>query len=166
MQKESFTKLVIHQSKHAVKSLYDELEFFVSGRKVIECPLFLSSVSAGFPSPAEDHIERRLDPTDYLIDVEDATFFYTITGLSMLDAGLLPGDKLVVDRSKNARVNHIILALLNGKYTAKYLGLAVGGAPRLIPCNLSTHFPTIEINEYDEFQIIGVVIGSFRRFPK
>ena len=166
MRNELLAIIVIHQSQHEIQNLYDELEFLANGRKAIERPLFLSAVSAGFPSPADDHLERRLDPADYLIDVEDATFFYTITGLSMLDAGLLPGDKLVVDRSKNARVNHIILALLNGKYTVKYLGLTVGGAPRLIPCNSSTHFPSIEITEYDEFQIIGVVIGSFRRFPK
>ena len=135
-------------------------------RKPVNRPLFSSKVSAGFPSPADDHIERRLNPNEYLIDQEDATFFYSMEGLSMIDSGLIHGDKLVVDRSKNARINNIVLALLNGKYTVKYLARSKSGMPKLTPSNSSGEFPILEINEFDQFEIVGVVTGSFRRFPK
>lgn len=48
--------------------------------KAIKLPLFTSKVSAGFPSPAEEHVEKRLDPSEFLIDQKDATFFVTIQG--------------------------------------------------------------------------------------
>ena len=142
------------------------IELLALERTPIKRPLFSTKVSAGFPSPADDHIEKRLDPTEYLVDQEDATFFYTMEGLSMIDAGLVPGDKLVVDRSKNARINNIVLAMLNGKYTVKFLARAKTGMPRLVPSNSSGEFPIIEIKEFDQFEIVGVVTGSFRRFQK
>ena len=66
-------------------------------------PLFGSKVPAGFPSPADDHVEKRLDANEFLIDQQDATYFVTIQGESMIIAGLLSGDKAVVDRSKQPR---------------------------------------------------------------
>ena len=61
--------------------------------KPIRLPLYSSKVSAGFPSPAEEHVEKRLDPSEFLIDQKDATFFVTIQGQSMIDVGLMPGIK-------------------------------------------------------------------------
>ena len=81
-----------------------DFEFPVMNTQSIALPLYSSKVSAGFPSPAEDHVEKRLDPSEFLIDQKDATFFVTIQGFSMIDVGLLPGDKAVVDRSKLASV--------------------------------------------------------------
>ncbi|MEX0614989.1 MAG: S24 family peptidase, partial [Methylophaga sp.] len=97
--------------------------------KNINLPLFSSKVAAGFPSPADEHVEKRLDPNDFLIDNEEATFFVTIKGQSMIDAGLLPGDKVVVDRSKNARKNNIVLAVVDGEFTIKRLGKSPDGRP-------------------------------------
>ena len=125
-------------------------------------PLFGSKVPAGFPSPADDHVEKRLDASEYLIDQPDATFFVTIQGESMINAGLLPGDKAVVDRSKQAKVGNIVMAIVDGDFTIKTLGKAKNGMPRLLPAN--PDYPVIEIKEGMQFEIWGVVTGSFRRF--
>lgn len=131
-------------------------------RPLVSLPLYSSKVSAGFPSPAEEHVEKRLNPNDFLIDQEDSTFFVTIQGYSMIDAGLMPNDKAVVDRSKNPIVGDIVLAVLNGEFTIKTLGKSKSGAPRLLPANKD--FKPIEISEEMQFEIWGVVTGSFRRF--
>ena len=132
--------------------------------KPISLPLYSSKVSAGFPSPAEEHVEKRLDPSEFLIDQKDATFFVTIQGLSMMDVGLLPGDKAVVDRSKLASIGDIVLAVIDGEFTIKTLARKKDGTPRLLPANSTGAFSPIEIKEGMDFEIWGVVTGSFRRF--
>ena len=130
----------------------------------ISLPLYSSKVSAGFPSPAEEHVEKRLDPSEFLIDQKDATFFVTIQGFSMIDVGLLPGDKAVIDRSKIASVGNIVLAVLDGEFTIKTLARKKNGAPRLLPANSTGAYSPIDITEEMNFEIWGVVTGSFRRF--
>ena len=130
----------------------------------VKLPLFLSKVPAGFPSPAEDHVEKRLDPNEFLIDQADATYFVTIQGYSMIDVGLLPGDKAVVDRSKDAAIGDIVMAMIDGEFTIKILGRDKDGSPRLLPANSTGAYPMIEIKEGMQFEIWGVVTGSFRRF--
>lgn len=130
----------------------------------IKLPLFSSKVSAGYPSSAEEHVEKRLDPSEFLIDKKDATFFVTIQGYSMIDVGLLPGDKAVVDRAKQASVGNIVLAVLDGEFTIKTLSRSKEGAIRLLPANSTGAYKPIEITEEMNFEIWGVVTGSFRRF--
>ncbi len=130
----------------------------------ISLPLYSSKVSAGVPSPAEEHIEKRLDPSEFLIDHKDNTFFVTIQGYSMIDVGLLPNDKAVVDRSKVAAIGNIVLAVLDGEFTIKMLSRNKDGAVRLLPANSSGDYAPIEITEEMDFEIWGVVTGSFRRF--
>lgn len=137
------------------------------GTTPVSLPLYSSKVSAGFPSPAEDHVETRLDPSEFLIDQKDSTFFVTIQGYSMIDVGLLPGDKAVIDRSKNAAIGDIVLAIVNGEFTIKILGRhAKTKAPRLLPANSTGTYSPIEITEEMNFEIWGVCTGSFRRFQK
>jgi len=131
-------------------------------RVQVSLPLYSSKVSAGFPSPAEEHVEKRLNPNDFLIDQEDATFFVTIQGYSMIDLGLLPGDKAVVDRSKTANIGDVVLAVIDGEFTIKTLAKNKSGQPRLMPANKD--FKPIEITDGIQFEIWGVVTGSFRRF--
>ncbi len=134
------------------------------GAKPVSIPLFNSKVRAGFPSPADDHVEKRLNPNDFLIDQEDATFFVTIQGESMIDVGLLPGDKAVVDRSKIATIGDIVVASIDGDFTIKILNRTKAGNPRLLPANSTGQYTPIEIKEEMQFEIWGVVTGSFRRF--
>ena len=156
--------LAAYQKKRLITDLdaVNEFELPSLHHVRVSLPLYSSKVSAGFPSPAEEHVEKRLDPNDFLIDQEDATFFVTIQGYSMMDVGLLPGDKAVVDRSKTANIGDIVLAVINGEFTIKTLGRQKSGAPRLLPANKD--FKPIEITEEMQFEIWGVVTGSFRRF--
>lgn len=127
-------------------------------------PLFNSKVPAGFPSPADDHVEKRLDPSEYLIEQVDSTFFVTIQGYSMIDAGLLPGDKAVIDRSKLAEIGDIVLAIVDGDYTIKMLAKSKDGSPLLIPANSSGEYKPIEVKKHMQVEIWGVVTGSFRKY--
>lgn len=158
--------LTAYKRKKLSKDLdtISEFELPSLNSRVLNIPLYSSKVPAGFPSPAEEHVEKRLDPNDFLIDQEDATFFATIQGESMIDVGLLPGDKAVVDRSKTPLVGDIVVAMVNGEYTIKTLSRKKDGTPRLLPAN--EKFKPIEIEEGMDFEIWGVVIGSFRRFRK
>lgn len=139
-------------------------EYPMLNSQPIFLPLFSSKVPAGTPSGAEDHIEKRLDPSDFLIDQKDATFFVTIQGQSMIDVGLMPGDKAVVDRSKIASVGDIVLAFIDGEFTIKTLIRTKDGKPRLLPANSSGDYAPIDIKAGMAFEIWGVVTGSFRRF--
>lgn len=130
----------------------------------IPIPLFSTKVRAGFPSPADDHVEQRLDVSEYLIDQADATFFVTIQGQSMIDVGLMPGDKVVVDKSKSANVGDIVLAVVDSEFTIKTLSRNKDGSVRLLPANSSGVYKPIEITESTQFEVWGVVTGSFRRF--
>ena len=127
-------------------------------------PLFSTKVRAGFPSPADDHVEQRLDVSEYLIDQVDATFFVTIQGQSMIDVGLMPGDKVVVDKSKSAVVGDIVLAVVDSEFTIKTLSRNKDGSIWLLPANSLGPYKPIEITESIQFEVWGVVTGSFRRF--
>lgn len=158
--------LAAYQSKKLAVNL-DAVSNFVLPTLIstsVKLPLFSSKVPAGFPSPAEEHIEKRLDPSEFLIDQKDATFFVTIQGYSMIDVGLMPGDIAVIDRSKIATIGNIVLALVEGEYTIKVMNRKKDGTPRLLPANSSGAFSPIEIKEGMSFEIWGVVISSFRRF--
>ncbi|MBY0475830.1 MAG: translesion error-prone DNA polymerase V autoproteolytic subunit [Nitrosomonas sp.] len=127
-------------------------------------PLFSTKVAAGFPSPADDYVEKRLDISEFLIDHAASTFFVTIKGESMIDVGLLPGDKVVVDRSKTPGIGNIVLAVVDREFTIKIFDRTKNGRPRLLPANSSGAYLPIEIIEGMQFEIFGVVTGSFRRF--
>lgn len=117
-------------------------------------PLFSSSVKAGFPSPAEDHIEEKLDLNRLMIEHPAATFFLRVEGESMENANIHPGDILVVDRALTPQNGLIIVAVLNGEFTVKRLKKK-GNRLYLLPENPT--FPEIEITAETEFQIWGVV---------
>lgn len=129
---------------------------------VIELPLFSTKVAAGFPSPADDHVEKRLDLNDYLITQADATFFVRITGNSMIDAGIFEDDVAVVDRARLASLGDTVLAVIDGEFTIKTLSKSKDGNPRLLPAN--PNFSPIEIVEGMQFEIWGVVTGTVRKF--
>lgn len=130
----------------------------------VNIPLFESKVPAGLPSPADDHVEGRLDPNDYLIDRAESTFFVTIQGESMIEAGLMPGDKAVVVKDKVPSVGDIVLAMIDGEFTIKTLAKQKDGSPKLLPANSSGRYSPIIIEVDMRFEIWGVVTGSFRRF--
>jgi DNA polymerase V len=139
-----------------------EVYTLIGQRKVVHLPLFSSRAAAGFPSPAEDHVQKRLDPTEYLIQNESSTFFVRVRGDSMTGALIFDNDVMVVDRSIESKAGDIVLAMLDGEYTVKTLGITADHRPRLIPAN--DKFPVIEPTESQWFEVFGVVVGSMRKF--
>ena len=123
--------------------------------------LFEHKVPAGFPSPADDHVEKRLDLNEYLIKKSDATFFVKIKGDSMIDASINDGDIVIVDRSIQAKVGDIVLASVDGNFTIKTLSKYKLN-PRLLPAN--DKYKPIEINDNTQFELWGVVTGAVRKF--
>ena len=89
--------------------------------EIVALPLFTGKVAAGFPSPADDYIEKTLDLNELLIQKPAATFFVRAEGESMLGAGIHPNDILVVDRSIVPVPGKIVICALNGELTVKRL---------------------------------------------
>jgi len=117
-------------------------------------PLFLADVPAGFPSPADDYIERDLDLNEYLVKHPAATFFVRVTGNSMTDAGVRNGDILIVDRSLSPTSGRVVIAVLDGELTVKRLRRE-NGTVRL--ASESEGYPDIEVQEDADLQVWGVV---------
>ena len=128
----------------------------------VELPLYSTKVAAGLPSPADDHVDKHLDLNDYLITQADATFFVRVKGESMIEAGIFDDDIAIVDKSRLAKVGDIVLAEVDGDFTIKSLAKSKQGLPRLLPAN--PKFSPIEINEGMQFNIVGVVTGTARKF--
>ena len=128
----------------------------------LEIPLFLETVPAGFPSPASDYCERKLDLNELCIKTPAATYFVRAQGDSMLDAGIFPGDVLVVDRSLNAKHGDIVIASFNGELTVKKLELSP--SVRLVAMN--TNYAPIEIPEDADLEIFGVVTNAIHSLHK
>jgi DNA polymerase V len=126
-------------------------------------PLFESKVPAGFPSPCEPHIKKRLNAHEYLVDQEEATYFVSVCGLSLVDMGIIPGDIVVVNKAlaMEAKMGNVILAVIDGEFTLKILALGEKGYPLLQVANQTMQ--PIQIKEGMDFQIWGVVTGMFRK---
>lgn len=142
----------------SIKRLSSSLEFFGSADEHLPeregLPLYLSPVEAGFPSPADDYMEGKLDLHRHLVRNEAATFFLRAHGESMLGAGIHDGDLLVVDRSLEARHNRVVIAALDGELTVKRLVIRQQRA-YLAPEN--PEFAEIDITEREHLHIWGVV---------
>ncbi len=117
-------------------------------------PLFLSPVSAGFPSPADDFLDHALDLNELLVEHPTATFFVRVKGDSMTGAGIKSGDILIVDRSLEPRDKSVVVALVNSEFTVKRLAKR-GDKIFLMPEN--PLYPFIEITEHMDFEVWGVV---------
>ena len=124
-------------------------------------PLAGATVRAGFPSPAEDFEEDRIDLNRFLIRSPASTFYLRVSGRSMERAGILDGDYVVVDRGERAREGDIVVAVLDGEFTLKRLGCRGGG--QWVLCAESGGFADIEVDEASAAEVWGVVIGSFRK---
>ena len=126
----------------------------IGNNKKTVTPLFLDSVSAGFPSPATDYLENKLDLNEYLVKHPVATFIVKANGSSMIEAGILSGDLLIVDRSVIPKNNNIVIASVFGDLTVKKLRKK-GSALFLVSAN--NEYPSIEVKEEMECFIWGVV---------
>jgi DNA polymerase V len=129
-----------------------------SGRVRLLRPLFVARISAGFPSPAEDWIEGRLDLNRHLIRHPAATFYMRVIGDSMSD-DIREGDILVVDRAAEAEDGDIVVVRIFNDFTVKQLSLK-DGKIWLLAANES--YQPIEITEEMDFEVWGKVLWSIR----
>jgi len=124
-------------------------------------PLFGCRVAAGFPSPAEDYIEKELDANELLITNKAATYFVQIQGQSMRGCWIRNGDIAVVDCSIAPRRGMVVVAVLDGEMLVKQLDFGSAGEPILRPSN--ARYPTITVQEGQDFLIWGVVTWTLHR---
>ena len=119
-----------------------------------------TKVSAGFPSPAADYVDSRLDINEYLVRNPVSTFFFPVEGDSMEGAEIFDGDILVVDRSIKARHGHIVIAFIDGERLVKRL-YDRAGKMALVAEN--PKYPPLVVREGNELTVWGVVVGRFKR---
>lgn len=122
--------------------------------KFYRLPLYHNLISAGFPSPADDELEDKLDLNELLIKHPSATFFLKVSGSSMVKAGIHHNDILIVDRSLEPANGKVVIASVNGELTVKRLRID-GKKVQLVAENEA--YAPIDINEEADFRIWGVV---------
>jgi repressor LexA len=157
------------RSKNAVFKLVNKLEHlrFIGrdekGRLIpgsIASPVkVLGTVEAGFPSPAEEELADTLSLDDLLIQNPEATFLLKVSGDSMSEAGILPGDMVLVDKGQAPKSGDIVIAEIDGEWTMKYLKKR-GESVTLIPAN-PRYKP---IRPQKELRIAGVVTAVVRKY--
>ena len=114
----------------------------------------ISHIAAGFPSPADDYVEKQIDLNAHLIQHKEATFILRVSGWSMRDVGIFDGDEIIVDRAITPSDGKIVVAAINGELTVKRLRI-VGQTVYLLAEN--PEFPAIPLQEGEELCIWGVV---------
>ena len=138
-----------------------KLEFFKpSVKSKIELPLVEATISAGFPSPADDYSEARLDLNKELISNESATFYARVRGDSMTLAGISDGDLLIIDKSKTPANGSIVVCLIDGEFTVKRLQKK-GNQFFLMPEN--ENYQPIKIKPENDVTIWGVVTYTIKK---
>jgi DNA polymerase V len=128
--------------------------------KGFELPLYASNVSAGFPSPADEYVEGKLDLNTYLIKNPPATFLVRANGDSMIGAGIYSGDVLVVDRSIDPKDGKIVIAAIDGHLTVKRLSKKEG---RIILKAENPKHQDIILEENNDLIIWGVVTSVLHK---
>tara|TARA_B100001758_G_scaffold224433_1_gene215784 strand:+ start:186 stop:566 length:381 start_codon:yes stop_codon:yes gene_type:complete len=124
-------------------------------------PYFENGVSAGFPSPAEDHMHSKIDLNNLLIENPSATYYVRVNGDSMLGAGILSGDLLIVDRSIEVTNNCIVVAHLDGEFTVKRIKKI---KKKIFLQAENNNYKPIEITKEMDFELFGVVAHAIHHF--
>lgn len=130
------------------------------GAPRLALPLGAVKVSAGFPSPAADYEDKRLDINEYLVRNPVSTFFFAVQGDSMEGAEIFDGDILVVDKSVRPQHGHIVVAFVDGERLVKRLFRRAG---RVALVAENPMYPTLDIHDGQELEVWGVVVGKFKR---
>ena len=163
-------QLLGFKSKNAVTTLVAKLKlqgFLESapdkrlkpGPRFFERPLAASSVRAGLPSTAEDDRHDALSIDQYLVERPSKTLLITVKGDSLIDAGILPDDVVIVEKRQLANVGDLVVAIIDNEFTLKTLGKEDGSFV-LYPANKA--YPTIRPK--GQLEIFGVVVGQFRKY--
>ncbi|MBF90455.1 MAG: peptidase S24 [Flavobacteriales bacterium] len=138
------------------------LEFYTAEvRTAFKMPYFEGGVSAGFPSPAEDYMHAKLDLNELLVEHPSATYYVRVNGDSMLGAGIVSGDLLVVDRSIAVTNNCIVVAHIDGEFTVKRIKKT---KTKMFLQAENENYKPIEITEEMDFELFGVVVHAIHHF--
>ncbi|MDR9614000.1 translesion error-prone DNA polymerase V autoproteolytic subunit [Providencia rettgeri] len=124
----------------------------IDSESIVNIPLFLDRVPAGFPSPAADYMEERINLNSTLIKHPDSTYMLRVEGNSMIDANINDGDVVIVDSAITAKDGDIVIASVDGEFTVKRLN---SNPPMLMPMN--PEYSPILIGDMQDLQIFGVV---------
>ncbi|WP_434778528.1 translesion error-prone DNA polymerase V autoproteolytic subunit [Neisseria sp. Ec49-e6-T10] len=115
--------------------------------------MFADKVPAGFPSPAQDYVESRIDLNDVCVTHPAATYFVRASGLSMIDAGIFDGDLLIVNCAIEPVHGSIVIAAVDGEFTCKQLQLK----PTIQLIARNPDYQAITFNDDSSLEIFGVV---------
>ncbi len=128
------------------------------GRRFLELPL-LGDIAAGFPTPAEEELCDTMSLDEYLIGRKEATYMLKVSGDSMIEAGIMPGDLVLVERGRQPRDGDVVVAEVDHAWTLKYFK-KTGEKITLMPANRRYQpiVPTEELN------IAAVVVGAVRKY--
>ena len=137
------------------------MDFFDSTTKKFRIPLLNDSVSAGFPSPADDYTEENIDLNEHLICNPFSTFFLRVKGDSMINAGIKDKDLIIVDKSLIAKPGNIIIAMIDGEFTIKRLSIK---NDELYLKAENHNYPDFSFKNHIDVQIWGVVIYSIHSY--
>ena len=127
----------------------------------LKIPLLSDSISAGFPSPADDYTEENIDLNEHLISNPFSTFFLRVKGDSMINAGIKDKDLIIVDKSLIAKPGNIIIAMIDGEFTIKRLSIKNN---ELYLKAENPNYPDFRFKNHIDIQIWGVVIYSIHSF--
>lgn len=140
------------------------LDFYSANTEtVLALPLVDGGIAAGFPSPAQDYIDLKIDLNKELIANPSSTFYGRVKGASMQDAGIVDGDILVIDKSIEPQDGDTAVCYIDGEFTLKYIKIK-SDAIYLIPAN--SNFQPIKVTEDNNFCIWGVVTYSIKSHKK
>ena len=137
------------------------LDSFDSTTKTFKIPLLTDSVSAGFPSPADDYTEENIDLNEHLISNPFSTFFLRVKGDSMINAGIKDKDLIIVDKSLIAKPGNIVIAMIDGEFTIKRLSIK---NDELYLKAENHNYPDFSFKNHIDVQIWGVVIYSIHSY--
>ncbi|MCE2716871.1 MAG: LexA family protein [Pseudomonadota bacterium] len=144
-------KVRLGSALSSIKAAFDWQSFDLPS---VALPMFSNKVSAGFPSPADDHMDMKLDLNQHLVQHPAATFFVRVSGDSMIGAGIYDGDILVVDRSLICRDGGIVIAVVDGELTVKRF--FTRGKEVLLKAE-NPKYPDIIVSHEMDFRIWGIV---------
>ncbi|MBS1623432.1 MAG: translesion error-prone DNA polymerase V autoproteolytic subunit [Bacteroidetes bacterium] len=132
--------------------IYFKISPFALG---LPCALpFVGSIQAGFPSPADDHLQEVLDLTELVVQNPNATYYARAIGKSMVNDGVEDGDILVIDRSIEPRNGAMVIGILSGEFTLKRIKFD-SATVSLIPANAD--YPVLRVSEEHDFRVWGIV---------
>ena len=137
------------------------MDSFDSTTKRFRIPLLNDSVSAGFPSPADDYTEENIDLNEHLISNPFSTFFLRVKGESMINAGIKDKDLIIVDKSLIAKPGNIVIAMIDGEFTIKRLSIK---NDELYLKAENHNYPDFSFKDHIDVQIWGVVIYSIHSY--